>query len=75
MSYDYIKRTYSVTPQVGIRVRHNETRRFGWITREDRSQSHYVQVKFDGYKHSLPCHPLALDYPTANQHSESAVFA
>lgn len=75
MSYDYIKRTYSVKPQVGLRVRHNETSRLGWITREDRSASHYVQVRFDGDAHSLPCHPTALDYPTSNKHSENATFA
>lgn len=62
MSYDYIKRAYSVAPKVGSRVRHTETNRTGQITREDRGQAHYVQVRFDGDKHSLPCHPAALDY-------------
>lgn len=62
MSYDYIKRTYSATPKVGARVRHNETNRRGFISREDRSASHYVQVHFDGDSHPLPCHPLALEY-------------
>jgi hypothetical protein len=62
MSYDYIKRAYSVSPEVGARVRHTETNRNGVITREDRSQSHYVMVRFDGDKRSLPCHPTALDY-------------
>lgn len=62
MSYEYVKRTYSVNPKVGLRVRHHETKRLGRITREDRGAAHYVQVRFDGDKHSLPCHPLALDY-------------
>lgn len=62
MSYDYIKRAYATSPEVGARVRHTETNRNGVITRENRSQSHYVQVRFDGDKHSLPCHPTALDY-------------
>lgn len=62
MPYDYVKRTYSVSPQVGARVRHLETGRCGAIMRENKSQSHYVMVRFDGQKHSLPCHPTALDY-------------
>lgn len=63
-SYDYIKRAYPLAdvPNVGTRVRHNETNRLGVIAREDRSQSHYVQVRFDGDKHSLPCHPMALEH-------------
>lgn len=74
-SYDYIKRTYPTNPQVGVRVRHNETNRKGFITREDKSQGHYVQVRFDGDNHSLPCHPMALEYPTRNHHSDIATFA
>lgn len=62
MSYDYVRRTYRVAPVIGARVRHNETGRFGAISRENRSQSHYVQVRFDGDRHALPCHPTALDY-------------
>lgn len=61
-SYEYVRRAYRVAPEVGARVRHNETGRAGTIAREDRSQSHYVQVRFDGDKHALPCHPIALDY-------------
>lgn len=74
MSYEYIKRTYPVTPKVGMRVRHNETNRMGWITREDRSASHYVQVHFDGDPRPLPCHPTSLDYPTSNRYSEAATL-
>lgn len=60
--YAYVRRTYNVTPEVGARVRHTETGKLGTITREQPSMGHYVQVKFDGQKFSLPCHPTALDY-------------
>ena len=62
MAYEYVKRAYSVDPVIGNRVRHTTTGNFGQITREDRGQSHYVQVRFDGKKFSLPCHPTELDY-------------
>lgn len=63
MAYDYIKQAYQVDAKVGQRVRHNETKRLGWIAREDRSAGHYIQVRFDGDGHALPCHPLAIDFP------------
>jgi hypothetical protein len=62
MSYDYVKRTYPVTPKVGERVTHKETGKSGTIAREDRSAGHYVQVRFDGIDHARPCHPTALEY-------------
>jgi hypothetical protein len=62
MSYDYIRRTYNVTPRVGQRVRHTETGKHGEVTREDPSAGHYVQVKFNGHIFVVPCHPLALEY-------------
>lgn len=62
MAYDYIKRTYEFQPEVARRVRHTETKGEGVIAREDRSQAHYVQVKFDGKKFALPCHPSELQY-------------
>lgn len=62
MSYDYIKRTYSFRPEVGRRVRHTVTGNLGAITREDRGQGQYVQVRFDGKAFSLPCHPMELEY-------------
>lgn len=68
MSYDYIKRAYAVTPTVGERVRHTVTGNSGIIAREDRSQGHYVQVKFDGRKFASPCHPLELEYQTRGSH-------
>jgi hypothetical protein len=60
--YDYVKRTYSVNPEVGGRVTHQVTKRSGTITRENVTQGHYVMVKFDGRKFSSPCHPTELDY-------------
>lgn len=62
MSYDYVKRAYPFQPEVGRRVQHTVTHKFGVIAREDRSAGHYVQVRFDGQKHSLPCHPMELEY-------------
>ena len=74
MSYEYIKRTYPVDPKVGMRVRHKVTKRLGWIAREDRSAGHYVQVRFDGDTHALPCHPTEIDYPFENKYSKAARF-
>lgn len=62
MAYDYIKRTYDFKPEVGRRVRHTVTNNDGVIAREAPGMSHYVQVKFDGKKFSLPCHPGELAY-------------
>lgn len=62
MAYEYIKRTYSFVPKVGRRVRHTITMNYGTIQREDRGQSHYVQVLFDGGKFAMPCHPGELEY-------------
>jgi hypothetical protein len=60
--YDYIKRTYPADPQVGGRVTHQVTKKSGTIARENKSQAHYVMVKFDGQKFSSPCHPTEFDY-------------
>ncbi len=62
MSYEYVKRTYNVSPKVGKRVRHTEINRTGTISRENKSQSHYVMVKLDGQSFASPCHPTALEY-------------
>ncbi|HLH92041.1 MAG TPA: hypothetical protein VKX28_26715 [Xanthobacteraceae bacterium] len=62
MSYDYVMRAYGVNPRVGERVRHKVTEQEGTISRENRSQSHYVMVRFDGTSHPLPCHPTELEY-------------
>lgn len=60
--YDYVKQSYPVSPEIGQRVTHHVTKKSGAVTRENRSQLHYVMVKFDGKKFSLPCHPTELDY-------------
>lgn len=59
---EYIRGSYSFNPIVGRRVRHDETRKEGVITEEDMNDGHYVQVRFDGMEHSLPCHPGSLEY-------------
>ncbi|MGL5447471.1 MAG: hypothetical protein ACRDBL_09195 [Rhabdaerophilum sp.] len=58
--YAYIERTYGSTFKVGLRVRHTVTGKSGMVTREDLSQAHYVQVRFDDRKFSVPCHPKEL---------------
>lgn len=63
MSYGYIRRTYGVSPTVGARVQHTVTNRYGVIAREDKSRGHYVQVRFDGWRHRMPCHPTSLITP------------
>lgn len=62
MTYDYIKRTYKLQPEIGRRVQHTVTLRHGTITREDESAGHYVQVRFDGRNFSDSCHPDELEY-------------
>jgi membrane protein implicated in regulation of membrane protease activity len=62
VSYDYVKRTYGVDPRVGQRVMHQVTKRDGTIAREDLSAAHYVQVRFDGQRWNVSCHPKELDY-------------
>lgn len=66
MSYEYVKRAYNVSPEIGARVQHTVTKRYGVIAREDTSQGHYVQVRFDGWRHRMPCHPTELDYAPTN---------
>ena len=60
--YAYIQRTYGVRPIPGDGVRHQITHREGVIVRP-RGDPHYVQVRFNGQRHSTPCHPTELDYP------------
>lgn len=62
MTYDYVKRTYGVDPEPGQAVTHTVTGKGGVIARENKGQSHYVQVRFDGQRHTLPCHPTELEY-------------
>lgn len=60
--YDYIKRAYGVNPVVGQQVRHTVTHKLGTIARENRGHGHYVNVRFDGAKLPLLCHPTELEY-------------
>lgn len=69
LPYEYIRRTYGVSPQPGARVRHTETGRLGTILRTPRSNQHHVSVKFDGDRFALPCHPMALDYSPKEEHA------
>lgn len=66
MAYDYVRRTYDVCPIVGRRVTHTVTAKSGTIAREDQTQGHYVQVKFDGQKFNSPCHPTELNYHSSS---------
>lgn len=65
MAYDYVKRMYGVDPVVGNAVTHTVTGKSGVITRESPGMANYVRVRFEGQKHSLPCHPTELDYGDA----------
>lgn len=65
MNYDYIASVYGYRPEVGRRVRHTETGKFGVIKPEPRTQQHYVQVQFEGQNFNLPCHPKAIEYADA----------
>ena len=70
MAYDYIKRSYAFQPEIGRRVRHTVTKGEGVIARESPGQAHYVRVRFDGKKFSLPCHPDELEYIAALTQAE-----
>jgi hypothetical protein len=61
MAYEYVKQHYGVNPVPGQRVIGPNGKMSGIIARR-RSYDHYVYVKFDGTKHSVPCHPLDLTY-------------
>lgn len=57
-SLAYVRDTYGVPARRGMRVIH-EGRDHGVITS---GTGAHVRVRFDGEKHSVPCHPLSLDY-------------
>ncbi len=61
MAYEWIKNTYSFQPEIGRRVKHTVTQGEGVIAKPS-SETNYVQVKFDGKKHAMPCHPGELTY-------------
>lgn len=62
MHYMYVRKAYGVKPVTGERVHHPVVKKNGTIARENKSQSHYVMVKFDGSKFASPCHPTELEY-------------
>lgn len=63
-SYSYILRRYGIEVPVGGFVQHNVTGRFGEV-RPATGDTHYVQVLFEGDRHTMPCHPEELEYETA----------
>lgn len=65
--YGYIHRAYGLNFFIGQRVRHTEIDKLGTVARCKESASHYVQVTFDGRKHSDPCHPQALEILATEQ--------
>ncbi len=58
--YRYIREMYGLDFRPGERVALEITNKPGTVAREDRSVSHYVQVRFDGQRHLSPCHPGSL---------------
>lgn len=60
MPYRYIERTYGTTFKPGDRVRHTVTGGVGEV-RPVRGDPQYYNVRFDGQKHALPCHPGELE--------------
>jgi hypothetical protein len=57
-SLNYVRETYGVPVKRGQRVLH-DSREWGVVTSGDGAR---VRVRFDGERHSSPCHPLSLDY-------------
>ncbi len=62
MTYEYIRQSYGKDYRPGIRVK--MAAKYGTITKEDKSCSHYVQVRFDDRKFSVSVHPLDLEIVT-----------
>ena len=65
--YDYVRQRYGVDPKLGQRARHTVTGKSGVVAREKPGVGHYVQIKFDGQKFALPCHPDELEFQPAAQ--------
>lgn len=60
-SYSYVRQRYGIEVPVGQFVQHTVTGRFGEI-RPANGDEHYVQVMFEGDRHTMPCHPGELDF-------------
>lgn len=54
MAYDYIRRTYGVDAKPGQRI--TVDGKPGVVVRPQGDPAH-LQVRFDGQKHTVPCHP------------------
>ena len=67
MAYEYVKSYYGVNPEPGMRVTFKGTGKKQGIIVRKRSYDHYVHVKFDGSNFDVPCHPMDLEYPPADQ--------
>lgn len=60
-SLDYVRRYYGVDARRGMRVAVDG--RPGVLTT---GAGHYIRVRFDGERHSVPCHPTwRVDYAPA----------
>ena len=75
MAYEYVKKTYGVQPEVGMRVTFTEegtiaNGKRGVIVAK-RCYDHYVHVRFDGTNYATPCHPLGLEYRAPEATHES----
>lgn len=57
--YEYARSQYGVPAYIGVKV--SLGKKQGVIV-SARSQLHYVHVRFDGQKHSVPVHPAELEY-------------
>ena len=60
MAYEYVAKAYGLDFKPRARVWHAVIKKAGTVARENKSQSHYVMVKFDGRGFSVPCHPQEL---------------
>ena len=58
--YKYVRTTYGVPAYVGKRVR-VENGKEGVLVRAS-SDLHYVHIRFDGTKFSVPAHPTDVEY-------------
>lgn len=63
--YDYVRKTYGVPAFIGARVRFSGKRE-GVIV-SARTDLHYIHVRLDGQKFSVPAHPTSdVEYLTAS---------
>lgn len=53
--YDYVRRTYGVPAYVGVKVRLSSG--VEGVIVAAKSDLHYIHVRIEGRKFSVPCHP------------------